>query len=93
MIKDLELEKLGITMHKELQVDLILQSLTSLYGHFIVNYHMYKTDCTLAELLNILVTTERILKSSRGMILAIEQISTSKRVDLEEELRIRSCQK
>ena len=33
MIKDLkELEELGMTMHKKLQVDLILQSLTSSYG-------------------------------------------------------------
>ena len=36
MIKDLEeLEKLGLTMQKELKVDLILQSLTSSFGYFL----------------------------------------------------------
>ena len=80
MINDLEeLEKLEMTMHKELQVDLILQSLRSSYGWFIVNYHMNKIDSTLSELLNMLVTTERTLKSSRGTILAMERASTFKR--------------
>nr|CAD1834920.1 unnamed protein product [Ananas comosus var. bracteatus] len=80
MIKDLEeLEKLGVKMDKELQVDLILQSLPVSYGQFIVNYHMNKIDCTNAELLNMLVTTEGTLKSSKGSILAVERASSSKR--------------
>ena len=40
---------------------------------------MNKIDCTKTELLNILVNTEEILKSSRGTVLAIEWISSSKR--------------
>ncbi|OAY85433.1 hypothetical protein ACMD2_23258 [Ananas comosus] len=80
MIKDLEeLEKLGVKMDKELQVDLILQSLPVSYGQFIVNYHMNKIDCTNAELLNMLVTTEGTLKSSKGSILDVERASSSKR--------------
>ncbi|OAY70105.1 Retrovirus-related Pol polyprotein from transposon TNT 1-94, partial [Ananas comosus] len=80
MIKDLEeLEKLGVKMDKELQVDLILQSLPVSYGQFIVNYHMNKIDCTNAELLNMLITTEGTLKSSKGSILAVERASSSKR--------------
>ena len=73
MNKDLEeLEKLGLTMQKELQVDLILQFITNSYSQFIINYHMNKLDCTLSKLLNILVTTEGTLKSSRGSVLAVK---------------------
>ena len=39
VIKDLkELEKLRLDMQRELQIDLILQSLTSLYSQFIINF-------------------------------------------------------
>ena len=80
MIKDLEeLEKLSTFMDKELQIDLILQSLTDSYAQFIINYHMNKIQCTKAELLNILITTEGILKSSKGFVLTVEQTSSSKR--------------
>ena len=80
MIKDLEeLEKLGMTMHKELQTDLILQSFPDSYEKFIVNYHINKIDCTLAKLLNMLVTVEGALKSSRGTVLTVERASSSKR--------------
>ena len=68
MIKDLEeLEKLGMSMHKELQIDLILQSLPDSFGQFIVNYHMNKIECTKTELLNMLVTAEGALKGSRAL--------------------------
>ena len=88
MIKDLkELEKLNMTMQEELQVDLILQSLTSLYGQFIVNYHMNKIDCILTELLNILVTTEEILKSSKGIVLIMEWSSTFKRKSTQKQMK------
>ena len=74
MIKDLEgLKKLELNMQRELKVDLILQFLISLFGQFIVNYHMNKLDCNLSKLINMLVTTEGTLKSSRGSVLAIKQ--------------------
>ena len=64
MIKDIEeLQKLEMNMDKELQVDLILQSLPDSYGQFIMNYYMNKIDATLLELLNMLVTAEGTLKS------------------------------
>ena len=73
MIKDIEeLEKLGMFMDKKLQINLILQSLTDLYAQFIVNFHMNKIQCIIAELVNMLVTTEGILKSLRGFVLAME---------------------
>lgn len=72
MIKDLEkLEKLGMSLHETLQIDLILQSLTNSYEWFIINYHMNKIWCTKAKLVNILVTTKRTLKGSRDYVLAV----------------------
>ena len=66
MIKGIEeLQKLEMNMDKKLQVNLILQSLSDLYGWFIMNYHMNKIDSILSELLNILVTAEGTLKGSR----------------------------
>ena len=52
MIKDIEeLEKLNMTMHKKLLMDLILQSLI----HSLWNYYMNKYYSTLTELINMLV--------------------------------------
>ena len=80
MIKDLEeLEKLDLTIQKKLQVDLILQFLTSSYGQFIINYHMNKLDCALLKLVNMLVTTEKTLKSSRSSIFIVEQAHSFKK--------------
>ena len=70
MIKDLEeLEKLGIILDKDFQIDAILQSLSDAYGQFIINFYMHKMHCTLAELMNMLVTAELSMKSSKGSAL------------------------
>ena len=80
VIKDIEdLEKLELEMQKKLYMDLILQSLTSSYSQFIINFYMNKLDCIISELINMLVTTEGILKSLRDTILTVEQTSSSKR--------------
>ena len=43
MIKDLEvLEKLDVKLDQDLQINIILQSLTNAYRQFIMNYHMHK---------------------------------------------------
>ena len=56
VIKDIEeLEKLELEMQKELQMNLILQSLMSSYSQFIINFHMNKLDYTIFELVNMLV--------------------------------------
>ena len=81
MIKDIEeLGKLRLEIQKELQIDLILQFLTSSYSQFIVNFYMNKLDCTIPKLINMLITTEETLKNSRGTILAVEHTSSSKRI-------------
>ena len=80
VIKDIEeLGKLGHDMQKELQMNLILQFLTSSYSQFIINFHMNKLNCTIPELVNMLVTTEEILKSLRGTILAVERTSSKRK--------------
>nr|XP_029121228.1 uncharacterized protein LOC114914360 [Elaeis guineensis] len=80
MIKDLEeLEKLDISIDKELQIDLILQSLIDSYGQFIVNFYMNKIQCTLTKLMNMLIIIEGTLKSSRGSVLSVERISFKKK--------------
>ena len=80
MIKDIEeLQKLGMNMDKELQVDLIPQPLPDSYGQFIMNYHMNKIDSILFELLNMLVTAEGTLKISRGIVLTVERASSQKK--------------
>ena len=69
MTKDIEeLQKLDMNMDKELQMDLNLQSLPDLFGQLIMYYYMNKIDNTLLELLNMLVTVEDILKSSKGTV-------------------------
>ena len=70
---------------------LIFQSLTSSYSQFIVNFHMNKLDCTIPKLVNMLVTTEGTLKSSRGTVLAMKQTS-SKRMFTEKK-KARSTKK
>ena len=57
MIKDIKkLKRLDMTMHKELLVDLILQSLFSLYGLFMVNYYMNDHLSILSKLVKVLLT-------------------------------------
>ena len=74
VIKDIEkLEKLELDMQKKLQMDLILQSLMSSYNQFIINFHMNKLDCTIPNLVHMLVTTEKTLKSSTGTVLTVKQ--------------------
>ena len=76
MIKDLkELEKLRVRLDLDQQNDIILQSLTDAYGHFIMNYHMHKLQNSLAELMNMLVTAELSMKDSKGSVLAMEWTS------------------
>ena len=76
MIKDLEeLKKHGVKLDKDLQIDIILQSLTDAYGQFIMNYHMHKLQNFLAKLMNMLVTAELSMKDSKGSVLAMEWTS------------------
>ena len=56
-----ELESLDFKMDSHLQLDMILQSLPESFKQTIANFHMNNIKCTLVELLNILVTTQKAL--------------------------------
>ena len=62
-------------------MNLILQSLTSSYSQFIINFYVNKLDCTISELVNMLATIEEILKSLRDTVLAVEQTSFKRKSD------------
>ena len=62
MIRSIEeLESLDFSMDFHLQTDLILQSLPESFGQTIANFHMNKIECTLAELLNMLVMAQKAI--------------------------------
>ena len=63
----------------DLQNDLILQSLTNVYGQFIMYYHMHKLQNFLAELMNMLVTVELSMKDFISSVLAMEWTSSKRK--------------
>ena len=58
-----QLENLEFYMDFNLHLDLILQSLPESFSQFIVNFHMNKIECTLANLHNMLVTAQKAMTS------------------------------
>ena len=60
-----ELESLNFTMDSHLQLDMILQSLPDSFWQTIANFYMNKIECTLAELLNILVIAQKALEGNK----------------------------
>ena len=54
---------------------------------------MNKLDCNLSELVNILVTTEGTLKSSRGSILAVEQAPSKRKSQRKKKNKLTKKQK
>ena len=61
-----ELQSLDFMMNAQLQIDLILQSLPESFGQTIANFHMNKIECTLAKLLNMLVTAQKSIHNEKG---------------------------
>ena len=71
---------------------MILLSLPKYFGQTIANFHMNKIECTLAELLNILVTTQKALKgNNKGKEVAIIATSsgTKKKANKKKECKTR----
>ncbi|XP_016454394.2 uncharacterized protein LOC107778622 [Nicotiana tabacum] len=52
-----ELEVLGVVIHNESQVEMVLQTLPDSFQQFCLNYNMNKMDLSLAKLLNELQAT------------------------------------
>ena len=60
------LQKLSYVMDNELYIDLIFQSLSSTFSHFIMNINMHKMEVTLLELCNMLKTSQlNLLKTPK----------------------------
>ena len=57
---------LGFLMDHELSVDLVLQSLSSIFSQFVLNYNMNKLEASLPELLNMLQSAKPNLKKEKG---------------------------
>ena len=73
-------------------MDLIQQSLNGSFGQFIVNCHMNENDSALSKLLNMLVISKEILKTSRSCIFIVK-ILTSGESLLEQEVYERMSQR
>ena len=58
-------------MNAQLQTDLILQSLPELFGQTITNFHMNKIECTLAKLLNMLLTAQKDIHNKKRKEVAL----------------------
>ena len=76
-----ELESLDFTMDFHLQTDLILQSLPESFRQTIANFHMNKIECTLVELLNILVTAQKTIQGSKRKEVAFIASSSGTKKD------------
>ncbi|KAJ8751989.1 hypothetical protein K2173_000735 [Erythroxylum novogranatense] len=71
-----KLGQLGYDLNLELSIDLVLQSLTSSFSQFIMNFHMNKKEMSLAELLNMLKTAEGCLKKESSSVLVVGSSSS-----------------
>ena len=47
-----------------------------MFGQTILNFHMNKIECTIAELMNMLVTTQKAIQSSKGKEVALISYSS-----------------
>ena len=63
----------------------------SSYSQFIINFYINKLDCTIPELVNMFVTREGTLKSSKDTVLAVEWISSKRKFT--EKKKIKSAKK
>ena len=71
-----KLASLDVTISQELQVDLILGSLTPQYEQFILNYNMNNMNVSLVELLNMLRSAESQSKD-QSVVLAVKNGTSS----------------
>src|SRR3954467_8599537 len=66
------LERLGYPIREEFATDIILNSLPSVYGQFISNYHMHGMDKNLTELHGMLKQAEADLKKCASQVLMVQ---------------------
>ena len=74
------LDRLGFPLSEEFATDILLNSLPSVYGPFISNYHMHGMDKKLAELQGMLKTAEADIKrGSTSQVLMVQNTSKIKK--------------
>src|SRR3954468_2353040 len=66
------LERLGYPISEEFATDIILNSLPSAYGQFILNYHMHGMDKKLTELHGMLKEAEADRKKGTSQVLMVQ---------------------
>jgi hypothetical protein len=66
------LDSLGFPISEEFAIDIILNSLPSAYGLFILNYHIHGMDKNLTELHGMLKTVEADLKKGASQVLMVQ---------------------
>ena len=66
------LDRLGFLVSEEFAMDIILNSLPSAYGPFILNYHMHGMDKKLTELHGMLKMVEADLKKGDSQVLMVQ---------------------
>ena len=72
MIRAIEkLDSLDFSTDFHLQLDWILLSLPKSFGQIITNFHINKSECTLAELLCMLTTAQKAIQGIKEMEVAL----------------------
>ena len=74
------LDKLGLKIEQELDVDIILHSLPEAYDSFIMNFNMHSMEKTISELHGMLKTAEKNIKSNTKDVLMVNKGKGIKKV-------------
>jgi hypothetical protein len=64
-------DRLGFPISEEFATDIILNSLPSAYGQFVLNYHMHGMDKKLTELHGMLKQAEDDIKKDNNQVLMV----------------------
>ena len=63
------LEKLGLPISQELDIDIILQTLPDAYDGFVMNYNMHNMEKTIYELDEMLKTAQQNIKTTSNVLI------------------------
>ncbi|KAL4296294.1 hypothetical protein GQ457_12G012260 [Hibiscus cannabinus] len=76
------LKKMGFALNDELAIDIVLQSLSDSFNHFLLNFNMNEINKTLPQLLGMLRTVEGNMKKggSKSILMVCEAKGKGKKV-------------
>ncbi|XP_052189901.1 uncharacterized protein LOC127799719 [Diospyros lotus] len=72
-----KLKELDVPMHQYLQINAILQSLSDSFRSFISNFYMNNIECSLTELMYMLIITQGNMET--GTVMAVSSSSKTKK--------------